>query len=100
MPFTKGKSGNPHGKPKGAVGKATQERRDFIKNLLDDEKENIKDALKRTHQRYPHIYLGIINDLMEFDTPKLSRIEMKAEGEIDFGVTINKIVTKDVTGND
>jgi hypothetical protein len=86
MPFTKGSSGNPKGKPKGALSKTTIARREFIKGLLDDEHDNIVDALKKTRTRYPHLYLNIISDLMEFDTPKLSRQELKVDGNLKIGL--------------
>lgn len=82
MPFKKGQSGNPQGKPKGLISKATANRREFIKNLLDNEQDNIIDALQKTRTRFPNLYLNIISDFMEFDTPKLSRTEIKHEGEI------------------
>lgn len=81
MPFVKGTK-KVGGRQKGVVNKVTATRREFLKDLLDNEQENIKDALKRTHSRYPNLYLGIIANLMEFDTPKLSRTEIKHEGEV------------------
>lgn len=36
MPFKKGRSGNPKGKPRGAVNHATREIRDVTRQLFDD----------------------------------------------------------------
>lgn len=81
MPFIKGNK-KVGGRQKGGVNKVTATRREFIKNLLDSEQDNIIDALQKTRTRFPNLYLNIISDFMEFDTPKLSRVEMKHEGEI------------------
>lgn len=89
MPF---KKGDPKiaGRKKGSLNKATKTRREFIKDLLDSEQDNIIEALARTRKRYPNLYLGIISDLMEFDTPKLSRQELKIDGNLKIGLDLSE----------
>lgn len=85
MPF---KKGDPKiaGRKKGSLNKATKTRREFIKELLDGEQDNIIEALAKTRKRYPNLYLNIISDLMEFDTPKLSRQELAVKGNLKIGL--------------
>jgi len=42
MPFAKGKSGNPTGRPKGIPTKSTDELRKFVHSFLDDNRETLQ----------------------------------------------------------
>lgn len=45
MPFTKGESGNPEGRPKGTPNKITQEGRELFIKIMDGQVEHIEDEL-------------------------------------------------------
>lgn len=93
MPFQKGKSGNPRGRPKGAPNKLTTDMRAVFKALVEGEFEDLRAALhevrfgieieKQTEQGTvvgrlnadPKGYLETIGKLAEFCIPKLARTE-------------------------
>lgn len=88
MPFEKGHNKS-KGRPKGSPNKATKKRREFISKLLDDQEDEIKKALEKLRKDSPKDYLNIIATLMEYDTAKLSRVELTGGDEDDKPVTIN-----------
>ena len=50
MPFTKGNSGNPLGRPKGSLNHSTKEVRELLSSALDTNK--IKEMLERIEEAY------------------------------------------------
>ena len=50
MPFTKGNSGNPLGRPKGSLNHSTKEARELLSSALDTNK--IKEMLERIEELY------------------------------------------------
>ena len=81
MPFIKGQSGNPKGKPKGP-NKATAAFRETVSALLDANRDNVQkwlnlvaegdgDAVKPD----PGKALDLLSKLAEYASPKLARTE-------------------------
>ena len=74
MPFKKGKSGNANGRPKGAKGKfpnatrgLTVNTREFIKNVIDENRDQFNDDLAKLAAKDR---VDIIIKLMGFVVPK------------------------------
>ena len=87
MAFEKGNTEG-KGRPKGSPNKATQQRREFISELLDSQHDDIKKALEELKKENNKDYLSIIATLMEYDTAKLSRIELTGGGEDDKPISV------------
>jgi hypothetical protein len=69
MPFKKGKSGNPNGKPKGAKNLVSRDLRETITTLLE---KNWKELSPRDRCR-------LWVDLLNYSIPKLSSTELTSE---------------------
>lgn len=77
MPFKKGESGNPNGKPVGAVSKSTRNAREAISRLVDDNAERMQGWLDQiAAEQGPMAAWKCISDVIEYHIPKLSRTEM------------------------
>jgi hypothetical protein len=85
MAFEKGVSGNPAGKPKGAVNKTSNKIREAFQKLIEDNLENMTIWLMQVAADDPKAALDIMSKLGEYTTPKLARVETKHE--IDEGIT-------------
>lgn len=77
MPFKKGESGNPSGKPVGAVSKATKNAREAIARLVDDNAERMQGWLEEiAAEQGAMAAWKCMTDVIEYHIPKLSRTEM------------------------
>ena len=85
MAFQKGASGNPAGKPKGAVNKTSNKIREAFQKLIEDNLENMTTWLTEVAADDPKAALDILTKLGEYTTPKLARVENKHE--VDEGIT-------------
>ena len=79
MPFKEGKSGNPNGRPKGSANKTTNTIREAFTKLVEDNLENMTTWLESVADTNPEKALNIINQMAEYTTPKLARVENKIE---------------------
>ena len=70
MPFKKGQSGNPNGRPKGKENKSTKELRQRVTSLIDSQIETI---LEDFQSLTPKERIDITVKLFEYVIPKLSR---------------------------
>ena len=96
MAFEKGVSGNPAGKPKGAVNKTSNKIREAFQKLIEDNLENMTIWLTEVAADDPKAALDIVTKLGEYTTPKLARVENKHE--VDEGITeiqLNFVKPKD-----
>ena len=83
MPFVKGKSGNPAGKPRGAVSKQTQNARAAIGMLVEQNIPRMQGWLDAIAEKDgPAAAWRCLQDVVEYHIPKLQRTEhANADGE-------------------
>lgn len=84
MPFKKGKSGNANGRPKGAKGKIRTTVRDFIKDVIDDNRDKLKEDLERLAAKDR---VDIMVKLMGFVVPKPQSIVVQDMTPTDTGLS-------------
>ena len=76
MPFKKGKSGNPTGRPKGSKNLTTEQIRDSFQALIESSLPDIQKWLKQVAKENPEKALGIVEKFSDFILPKLQRTEL------------------------
>jgi len=77
MPFKKGESGNPNGKPKGAKGKVSTKARELFVQVMEGEMENIQNSLAILRENSDEKYLKALSSLMPYFMPKQQETEIK-----------------------
>lgn len=95
--FQPGQSGNPNGRPKGAINKNTREIREAYQRLVENNLENMTLWLTRIASEDEEKAMEIMLKLSEYVIPKLARQEVTgADGEdlfknvkFEFGPDIN-----------
>ena len=84
MPFKKGTSGNPIGRPKGSVSTTTKLIREHISNAIDGNK--IKEMLEKIES--PTEYINAISKLLPYSIGKVKAYEEIIETEpMDIKIT-------------
>ena len=78
MAFKKGKSGNPNGRPVGAIDKEKRRIRQIINTVLDDNTDRFQEELdKLKGPKFVDFYIK----LLEYVVPKLQRQAIEIEPE-------------------
>ncbi len=90
MPFKKGTSGNPTGRPKGSVSTASKLIREHISNAIDGNK--IKEMLDKIES--PTEYINAIAKLLPYSIGKIKPYEDVEEIE-PISININFVDTKE-----
>lgn len=76
MPFEKGQSGNPAGRPKGAPDKVTKETRILFLNIMEGQVEHIEDSLDRIREDSDEKYVKALTGLMPYFMPKQQEVDV------------------------
>jgi len=87
--FQKGVSGNPTGRPKGALNKSTTKIREAFTKLVEENIDNMTLWLERVAKDNPREALNIISNLSEYTVPKLSRVEQEISSAVDNEINIS-----------
>lgn len=75
MGMPKGKSGNPKGKPKGAVNKTTAQAREAIAMFVEGNVDRLGEWLDAIAQESPKEAFVCFMSVVEYHIPKLARQE-------------------------
>lgn len=94
MKFEKGQSGNPKGKPVGAISKDTRRFKEALNNMLEYAADDMVSWLEQIEE--PKQRFDILKDFAEYIYPKLARTDTRFVDEDgkdkDMTVTLNRIV--------
>ena len=75
MPFKKGQSGNPNGRPKGSLSEENKLIREVYKEVINSNLENINSWLLQVAEDNPAMALKIVLKMSDYVLPKLSRVK-------------------------
>jgi len=93
MAFKKGLSGNPAGRPRGAVNRTTKQVREVIEGLIDMELDNIPELFLKLD---PKGRLDFFIKLLPYVTPKLNATFLESQ---DYDITIRWLEHGDTVEN-
>jgi hypothetical protein len=93
MAFKKGHSGNPSGKPKGAINKTTKEIRETITLIVSNNIDTIQNDLDELS---PRDRVKVLVDLIQYITPKLKAVGYQEIIEYPEGPDLSKFTTDEL----
>jgi hypothetical protein len=79
MPFKKGQSGNPKGRPKGAGDKVTAEARALFIQIMEGEVGHIQDSLDGLRHESADKYLKALSGLFPYFMPKQQELAVSMD---------------------
>lgn len=77
----KGKTNNPNGRPKGAVGKTTQQAREAIAMFVEGNVDRLNDWLDQIAADSPKDAFDRFMSVVEYHIPKLARTDIQPLGK-------------------
>ena len=80
MPFKKGQSGNPSGRPKGATDKVTREARELFLSVMEGELEHVQEQLECLRRESSRDYLKALAAFLPYFLPKQTESEVTIVG--------------------
>lgn len=93
MAFEKGKSGNPSGKPKGAINKTTKEIREAITYVVSN---NLEGFQRDLDELSPKDRIKVLVDLIQYITPKLKAVGYQEVIEYPEGPDFSGFTTEEL----
>jgi hypothetical protein len=97
MPFEKGKSGNPGGRPKGAKDKATRELRDWVQRFLERKTYDLEKSWKELK---PEQKFALFEKLLAYTLPKPQTIDLNIDLERLSEEQLDQIINKLINSNE
>ena len=82
MAFKQGESGNKEGRPKGVPNKATGSLREFINELVNENREQVKEDFKALE---PKDRIAMFEKLLRYSLPTLQSTTLQAEKPLSEG---------------
>ena len=79
MPFKKGQSGNPKGRPKGSISEENKLIREVYKEVINSNLENINSWLLQVAEDNPAMALKILLKMSDYVLPKLCRVKYSCD---------------------
>ena len=76
MPFVKGQSGNPAGRPKGSPNKVTAEKRELFLAVMEGQMDNIEDSLDRIREESDEKFIKALTGLLPYFLPKQQEVDI------------------------
>jgi hypothetical protein len=89
MPFKKGKSGNPKGKPKGSENKTTSEARQLFTSFMEGEVDKVKESFEKVRAKDHAKYLELLSKYFPYFIPKKSESDHNLKFPEDKKFTLN-----------
>ena len=78
MPFEKGISGNPEGRPKGATNKTSMQLREMITDFLEN---NFEKVVSDFEGLKPKERVKLYCDLLQYGLPRLQAVQLETDFE-------------------